>query len=106
MCALVQTWDIEAWVNATACSFNKSVPVEIFALLIRAGYFHNGENYIGNLYDMIGKNLGDECLAQISNAIEQLLLDDRKYQSDTPELRMLNEAGKFENVLSKQNAYK
>jgi tetratricopeptide (TPR) repeat protein len=104
MCALVQTSDIEAWVNATACSFNKIVPVEVFALLIRAGYFYNGENYIAELYEMISAKLGSECLGQIANAVEALLADERKTDTNTPELRVLNEKGQFENMLSNKNA--
>lgn len=104
MCALVQTGDIEAWVKATACSFNNIVPIEIFALLVRTGYFFNGERYIEALYEVIEESLGEEALSQIAHAIDQLLLDDRKSKSNIPELRILNEEGKFENVLVNQNA--
>ncbi|MEH6445258.1 MAG: DUF4365 domain-containing protein [Oceanospirillaceae bacterium] len=99
MCALVQTGDIEAWVKATACSFNNIVPIEIFALLVRTGYFFNGERYIEALYKVIEGSLGEDALSQIAHAIDQLLLDDRKSKSNIPELRILNEEGKFENVL-------
>lgn len=104
MCALVQTGDIEAWVKATACSFNNIVPIEIFALLVRTGYFFNGERYIEALYEVIEAGLGEEALSQIAHAIDQLLLDDRKSKSNMPELRVLNKEGKFENVLVNENA--
>ena len=103
MCALVQRWDIEAWVNATACSFNNIVPIEICALLVRAGYFCNGERYIEALYKLIEDRLGSESLSQIAQAIEQLISEDRK-SNTMPELRMLNEDGKFENILANKDA--
>ncbi|MBJ7539840.1 DUF4365 domain-containing protein [Marinomonas transparens] len=103
MCALVQTWDIEAWVKATACSFNNVVPIEIFALLVRTGYFFNGERYIEVLYEVIEGSLGEEALSQIAHVIDQLLLDDRKSKNNIPELRIQNEEGKFENVLVNEN---
>lgn len=103
MCALVQRWDIEAWVNATACSFNNVVPLEIFVLLVSAAYFCNGDNYIESLYELFGNQLGEEALSQIAQVIEQVISEDKKTKS-APELRMLNEDGKFEDIFSNEKA--
>jgi len=101
MCSLVQKWDIESWVNATACSFSGTIPVHIFALLIRAGYFCNGDRYIDALYQAIENNQGAEVLSDIAEVIEQLLSEDRNSREKTPVIRMLNDEGIFENMLDK-----
>lgn len=103
ICALVQRWDIEAWVNATACSFNNVVPLEIFVLLVRAAYFCNGDKYIESLYQLFEKQLEEEALSQVAQVIEQVISDEKKSES-TPALRMLNEDGKFENIISTPKA--
>ncbi|WP_020405091.1 tetratricopeptide repeat protein [Hahella ganghwensis] len=102
MCALVNKGDVEAWVNATAYSFNKSVPSQIFILLVRAGYFCNGDRYIEALYQAIEFSLGSEALSQIAHIIEQVLSEDTKPKDCIPELRIVNEEGVFENVLIKE----
>ncbi len=99
MCALIQSWDIEAWVKATALSFDRLIPIEIFTLLVRAGYIFNGERYINDLYEVIEVNLGEKLLSEIACYIDQILLDERKTKRYVPELRMLNKEGKFENVI-------
>ena len=101
MCALVQRWDIEAWVNATACSFNKVVPLEIFVLLIRAAYSCNGNKYIESLYEFLGSQLEEEALEQIAQAIEQIISEEEKTINSLA-VRMLNEDGKFEDIFSKE----
>jgi hypothetical protein len=103
MCALVQRWDIEAWVNATACSFNNVVPLEIFLLLVRAAYFCNGDKYIESLYELFENQLGEEALSQVAQVIEQIISDERKAES-TPVLRMLNKDDKFEDIISTKTA--
>lgn len=103
MCALIQRWDIEAWVNATACSFNNVVPLEIFVLLIRAAYFCNGDKYIESLYELLESQLGEEALSEVAQVIEQVISEEKKSES-TPALRMLNEDGKFEDIFSSQKA--
>lgn len=103
MCALVQRWDIEAWVNATACSFNNVVPLEIFVLLIRAAYFCNGDEYIESLYELFESQLREEALSQVAQVIEQVISEVKKSES-APALRMLNEDGKFEDIFSRQKA--
>jgi tetratricopeptide (TPR) repeat protein len=103
ICALVQRWDIEAWVNATACSFNNVVPLEILVLLIRAAYSCNGDKYIESLYMLFENQLGEEALSKVAQVIEQVIHDDKKSES-TPALRMLNADGKFEDILSTKKA--
>ncbi|SMN12482.1 hypothetical protein SPBRAN_1137 [uncultured Candidatus Thioglobus sp.] len=103
ICALVQRWDIEAWVNATACSFNNVVPLEILVLLVRAAYFCNGDKYIESLYKLFENQLGEEALSQVAQVIEQVISDEKKSES-TPAIRMLNEDGKFEDIFSTKKA--
>lgn len=103
ICALVQRWDIEAWVNATACSFNKVVPLEIFVLLVRAAYRCNGDRYIESLYKLLESQLEEEDLSQVAQVIDQVISEEKKSES-IPALRMLNEDGKFEDILSTTKA--
>jgi len=97
-CALVQRWNIEAWVNATLSSFNKVIPTEIFVLIVRAAYFCNREGYLEALYEVISKQNGEDALAQISSAIEQIIPKDLDGER-RPELRILDEYGEFKNIV-------
>lgn len=103
ICALVQRWDVEAWMNATACSFNNVVPLEIFLLLVRDAYFCNGDKYIESLYNLFENQLEEEALSQVAQMIEQVISDEKKSVS-TPSIRMLNADGKFEDIFSTKQA--
>jgi tetratricopeptide (TPR) repeat protein len=96
ICALVQRWDIEAWVNATASSFNKVTP-EFFVLLVRGGYAANGDEYIGAFYRLISETNGEDVLSQVSTIVEQVISQEEKSNS-IPVIRFLNKDGKFRNI--------
>jgi tetratricopeptide (TPR) repeat protein len=72
MCALVQNRDIEAWVNATLCCFNKEVPIFLLSLVYQVAHLYNGENYISELYQQVEAQLSGEALSNMHNLLEAL----------------------------------
>ena len=103
VCALVQPWDIEAWVNATLSSFNKILPLSIFVLIVQAAYYRNREEYIGALYEFINKHAGSDALNEISSVVEEIISKEENVAS-MPELRFLNKDGIYENILEVEEA--
>jgi len=103
VCSLVQRWDIEAWVNATLSSFNKLVPIGMFVLIVRSAYSCNSEKYLEALYEQITSQVGEEAITQISAAIEQIISTELKEES-RPELRLLDEDGKYKDISEFQYA--
>lgn len=103
MCALVQSWDIEAWVNATLSSFNKKVPAQIFLLIVRTAYFFNKEEFLSALYKNIDNQHGSEATTEISKAIEQIIPNDVSDKS-IPEIRILDKDGKFKDIIKRNSA--
>ncbi|MDT0605042.1 DUF4365 domain-containing protein [Thalassotalea castellviae] len=49
-CAVLQTWDIEAWVNAISLGFNKKTPICYLPLMIQAAYSYKNEEFLAELY--------------------------------------------------------
>ena len=96
MCGLIQTGDIDAWVNATLSSLNQKTNTEIIPLIIRTAYFYNRENYLEELYSRLGTNEAKE-IADIIEMIEKTLIKDRKVNNPLS-LRVLNEKGIFVNM--------
>lgn len=72
MCGLVQSGDIEAWVNATLCSLNKEVDINILAMIFSVAYFFNGDGYIFDLYRKVDEQIDGEALMAIHKVIEGL----------------------------------
>lgn len=72
MCALVQNRDVEAWVNATLCCFNKEVPMFFLPLVYQVAHLYNGENYISELYQQVETKISGEALGHMHNALEAL----------------------------------
>ncbi len=97
-CSLVQSWDVEAWVNATLSSFNEKTPTEIFVLVVQAAYFCNKEKYLEALYKHISVQNREDALPHISSAIEQIISKGLDVEG-SPELRFLDKDGKFKNII-------
>ncbi len=97
ICGLVQTWDIEAWVNAALCCFNKEVSIQILPLVLRTGFFFNGDRFLSKLYqDLYDKTDQDVC-GQFANIIEEIL-PKNKNGKDKPAVRIMGEDGKFKDI--------
>lgn len=102
MAGLVQSNDLEAWTNATLCTFNltpESMPADVFGLIVRTAYAFNGEKYLEELYhsfETINKDAGE--FSKISALIDKIL-PQRLNKKDSPvTVRVMNKQGMFENV--------
>jgi len=103
VCGLVQKWDIEAWVNATLCCFNKEVPIQITALTLSTAYFFNGEGYLSSLHKELADRFDGDGLKQITNVIDELL-PSNKNNREEPKIRLMHEDGVFRDIVSGKNA--
>ena len=98
LCALVQVWDIEAWVNATTCSFNQGV-THICPLVISTAYFFNGEDYLSALYKGLGDKFDDDVMGRLADLVEELLIGIRDGH-EAPTIRILHKDGVFREVFT------
>lgn len=104
MCGLVQTWDIEAWVNATLCCFNKEISIQILpSLTLRTGYFFNGDRFLSKLYQELNDRCDTEVLCQLTNLIEEVL-PKTKEGKDIPAVRFMGKNGIFKDIFEKKKA--
>ncbi|MFH2107982.1 MAG: hypothetical protein ABII93_04875, partial [Chrysiogenia bacterium] len=119
MCGLVQTWDIEAWINATICSFNRckenqsinevnhsptlNESMLIFALIINTAYFFNKEKYLEALYENLRKQQGNESVNLFNGLVDNILFKNEIKEGKNIQIRLLNDDGKFVNLLDNNN---
>jgi len=73
LCGLVQTWDIEAWINAVLCCINVKESASFFPLLIRTGFFYNGDSFITSLYQKLKGCIDPERFGVLASAIENII---------------------------------
>jgi tetratricopeptide (TPR) repeat protein len=99
LCGLIQTGDIEAWVNATLCCLNPEIDIQILPLVLNTGYFFNGDEYISMLHKELEIRLDGEMLENIINVIEEMLPNSRNKEPQV--VRLMNEDGVFRDVLNK-----
>ena len=97
MAGLVQTNDIEAWKNATLCTFNSKSKLGMLPLIIRTAYYFCGEEYLEQLFIQLEQSSENKDISEILEAIE-LILPNREGKFIPPIVRMWNEYGKFENI--------
>ena len=98
MAGLVQNNDIEAWSNAAISWLNTKNNPFIFVLIIRTAYFFNGEEFTIHLFSKIEKNGKNKGLSQLIDMINEVTL---KKEKVPPTVRIMNEDGKFVNILKK-----
>jgi len=74
MCAVIQNWDIEAWINASLLSFSeKELSASMFIRVVRTAYFFHKEEFIDKLYNAIEEQGHPELYAQLTELIETIL---------------------------------
>ena len=100
MAALVQTNDIEAWMNATLCAFNSENEYGLIHLIIRTAYFFNREEYLEALYSRLEAQNKSKQIEALIEMIEKILPEQGKKER-IPTVRILNEHGIFENIFEK-----
>jgi len=98
MCGLVQSWDIEAWINALLCCMNKEVPSEYYLLSLRTAYFFNGEDFLLKFYEELSNRSGSKDSAELINMVEEML-PKKRHKEGKVELRMMGRDGMFRNIL-------
>ena len=81
LCALIQTWDVEAWVNAIIQLFNidtakKKLNLfskeQLFLMIITEAYRHEGEKFVQKLYEMIN-NQPEENFQKNGEALKKAI---------------------------------
>lgn len=96
MCGLIQSHDIESWVNATLSSFNKDTPIQIGALIISTAYFKNSEDYLEELYKKLSEQKDPKIIELVSSAVEMIV--PKNNAKKMPEFRILQGNGIFKNI--------
>lgn len=97
MCALINRFDLDAWVNATLCSLNCKDTPYYLGYTVLGGISLNGEDYLELLYKEVEKQQ-PEFLSTLSNAIDKIINLKDKTENNLPVMRILNEEGKFVNI--------
>ena len=100
ICGLVQTWDIEAWVNATLCCFGQKETIAILPLILETGHFFNGDQFLSKLYTEFNKRCDPVFLGKLTNVIEEIL--PAKDINERPAIRLLGEDGIFRDILEEK----
>lgn len=103
LCGLVQTWDIEAWVNATLCCFNREIPIQILPLVLSTAYFFNSDEYLSALHKELEVRFDGDVLEKIANVIDELLPDSGR-KKESPTIRVMHDDGIFRDILNGENA--
>ncbi len=102
LCGLVQSWHIEAWVNATLCILNKEVDIQLLPLVIHTAYFFNGDEYVISLHKALEASLDGENLSKVTNIIEEILPKD-SLTKQPPRIRLMGDDGIFRDVFTGKN---
>jgi tetratricopeptide (TPR) repeat protein len=92
--ALVQSWDLEAWVNATIISFNKEVSLNIFILIVKSANFYHGDEYLTELYIQFNNRLDEDALSSISEVVEKIVQSEKRKEIK-PQIRLIDEFGAY-----------
>lgn len=101
LCGLVQTGDIEAWVNATLCCL-KSNAYSVLSPTISTAYFFNGDDYLASLHKELKDQVDASVFEQIVNLIEQMLPDDQN-ENERPKIRLMGKDGIFLDIVTGEN---
>jgi hypothetical protein len=88
-CAVLQTWDIEAWVNAIALGFNKKTPICYFPLMIQAAYSYKDEDFLAELYKKFQDYPANE--RKVLYELISEVISDIKEPKGQKEIRMVND---------------
>ncbi len=99
MCAVVQNYDIEAWVNAilTGFSAKKEIEIELIALMIRNAYSFNGDNFLSSFYETLNENMEHSEASRLIESLDEHLHSSGEI-SQKLIVRLLNEKGDFKEI--------
>lgn len=99
MAGLVQRNDVEAWKNATLCSFNYPSSPLVLGLIIRTAYTFNGDDFLENLYSHLEQTNANIDITPFAEVFDTILPKGEE-RNNLPIIRMLNEDGKFHNIFN------
>ena len=99
-CGLLQTGNIAAWLNAASCCLSQKNTITFLPLIIEAGHFFNGDQFLSELYTAFSEKTDPVILDKLSNAIEKIL--PAKHANERPAIRLLGEDGIFRNILEEK----
>jgi len=98
-CGLIQTWDIEAWVNAVLCCLNQNSTIFILPLILRTGYFFNRDEFLSKLYIEFNKRFDSLVIDELIKGVESIL--PQKNIHEKPTIRLLGDDGIFKDIFEK-----
>ena len=98
MCSLLQTGDIEAWINAILCCFNKKNHF-LLPLVLQTAYFYNEDEFLSKLYQELSTRSDEVSCGILADLVEEVLPKNR--DDDNIAIRTLGEDGNFHNLLEK-----
>lgn len=87
-CALLQTWDIEAWVNAICLGFNDKTPISFIPLMIKTAYHYRDEDFLAELYKKFQNYPANE--RKVFYELISEVIRDIKEPIEQKEFRMIN----------------
>ena len=106
ICALLNTRDIEAWLNALKSAINTQ-ECKMVELIISVGYYNCGESFLNKLYDFIeNDSLNIELTKSFLSLIEDITskVNSRENIKDSiPTIRIFD-GNKFKNITDKANS--
>jgi tetratricopeptide (TPR) repeat protein len=101
-CGLVQTGDIEAWVNATLSCLSQGQVDALFLQVIDAAYRFNGDEYSTMLHQKLADSFSGHYLEAITNLLDAAMPKDSSSDSK-PALRFMHEDGILRDVFTGAN---
>lgn len=98
MCAIAQTTDNEAWINAIISSINLK-DFNLMILITRTAYYFNRDEFIQKLYNELTRIESNEYKEVLFELIDQTVSSIKNTDKST-EIRLLGEDGMFKNILN------
>ena len=101
-CGLVQSGDIEAWVNATLSCLRQGQVDALFLQVIDAAYRFNGDEYSTMLHQKLADSFSGHYLEAITNLLDAAMPKDSTSDSQ-PALRFMQKDGIMRDVFTGGN---
>lgn len=101
MASLINSQDIESWVNSALLCFSSEEMMVLFQNIINVAYFHNGDNFLVELHQQLSVRVKDkDIIANTMNIIKNVI--DVSKESSTnkknPQFRIMDKNGVFKNI--------
>lgn len=97
--AIIDNDDLDAWSGATFCAFSCHEITGILPLIIETAHYYHRDRYITTIYTAIESQKGPEALVEVERIFAGILPKNNVI-TKAPILRMINESGQFENIIT------